>query len=358
MTDDLTLVVSGRQISGWTKIQVGRGVERLPADFSVELTELFPGQATNYVVQPGDTCQVLLGSDVVLTGYVDRFVPSITAEQHTINVAGRGKCADLVDCAAIWAGGQISNADVLSIATKLAAPYGITVQSLSGNGLIVSQYNMQWGATVFEIIEMLCRWSGFLAYDGPDGNLILSRVGTTKHASGFAQGVNVQTASVVYSMDQRYSQYVVRRLATDTLSDLGTGGDVLQIFQDAGVPRPRVRYIIVETGDQGIIAQQRGAWEAGRRFGRSAQLRIITDSWRDSNGQLWTPNQLIDVSLPILKTDAKTWIISEVTFLRDEQGTRAELVIMPPQAFQPEPVLLPWERGFQDVPAFPGAPAK
>lgn len=357
--DDLTLSTGQAAISGWTGIRVGRGVERLPSDFSLELTERYPGEANAFVVQPMDPITVKLGSDLVLTGYVDRLATSISAGQHSVTVSGRGKCADLVDCAAIWAGGQISNADVLSIATKLAEPYGITVQSLSGSGLIVPQYNINWGSTVFEIIEMLCRWSGFLVYDGTDGNLILARAGAGKHASGIAQGVNAQSANFVSAADQRFSQFVVRRIGTDTLSDLGTVGNMEFVAQDVGMKRTRMRYIIMETGDYGPIAKQRASWEIARRYGRGNQVRAVLDSWRDSAGQLWTPNQLIDVDLPTLKVaPGLPWLISEVTYLRDEQGTRAELMLMPPQAFELEPVLTPWNAGFGDVLPQPGPPAR
>lgn len=45
----------------------------------------------------------------------------------------------------------------------------------------------------------------------------------------------------------------------------------------------------------------------------------------------------------------KLWAIGEVTYRMDEQGTKAELVVMPKEAFEPEPVLLmPF---YMDVPA-------
>jgi prophage tail gpP-like protein len=70
------------------------------------------------------------------------------------------------------------------------------------------------------------------------------------------------------------------------------------------------------------------------------QVRLATDSWRDSSGTLYEPNTLVDIDLPGLKLTPKTWLIADVTYLRNEQGTRADLVIMPPQAFYPEPVTL------------------
>ena len=123
--DDLLLTAGGRQISGWTEVRVTRGVERCPSDFEIAMTELYPGEPLDVTVRPGDECQVVLGADLVLTGYVDRFVPSLGPSDHMIRITGRGKCQDLVDCAAEWPNGQISGASALGIAQKLAQPYGI-----------------------------------------------------------------------------------------------------------------------------------------------------------------------------------------------------------------------------------------
>src|SRR4051794_33900829 len=134
MADDLTLKLAGNFISGWTSIRVSRGIERCPSDFDSSLTELFPGEAADLVAPPGDPCEVMIGSDLVITGYVDRFRPGIAASQHSIRVTGRGKCQDLLDSSAEWPNSQISGSSILGIAQKLAQPYGITVSAGANPG--------------------------------------------------------------------------------------------------------------------------------------------------------------------------------------------------------------------------------
>ncbi|WP_199720674.1 phage baseplate assembly protein [Azospirillum cavernae] len=343
MSDDLTLVIggaAGRKLSGWQQLRVTRGVERLPSDFDITFTERFPGEVASVVVKEGDECQVLLGSDLVLTGYVDRFIPAIDRQSHSLRVMGRGKCQDLVDCSAEWPSNQISSADVLSIAAKLAQPYGITVSALTDVGPPIPQINLMWGETPFAVIERIARFRALLAYDGPDGNLVLSRVGTVEHASGFAQGANVESAVALFSMDQRFSEYVVRSLSMAPLGEAGPDGDIQAIVRDAGVTRHRKRFIIAESGIVALgLSEQRGRWEMARRAGRSFQVRLTVDSWRDAAGELWTPNRLARVTLPSLHLDA-TWIIAEVTYQRGPSGTSASLVLMPPSAFELAPTVL------------------
>jgi prophage tail gpP-like protein len=343
-TDDLTLIVAGRRLGGWTDIRVTRGIERVPNDFDIGLTELFPGEAKAVVVQPGDSCQVQIGADTVITGYIDRFMPSLSAGQHSIRVIGRGKTQDLADCAAQWPNSQISGASALAIAQKLAAPYGVPVAAADPQsiGPTIPQFNVMLGETPMEIIERICRYRALLAYEQPDGSLVLSRVGTVSAASGFVEGQNIQSATATFAMDQRFSEYVVFLQSMELLSDLGQGGNLLSTAYDVGVKRHRRRVLIAEAGGGGSdVAKERALWEAARRAGRGSQVEIVTDSWRDRNGRLWTPNTLATVQLPTLKLPQNNWLIGSVTYIRDGYGgTTAALQLMPPEAFLPQPILL------------------
>lgn len=344
--DQLTLRIGSVDIQGWTDVRVTRGVERVPSDFDITMTERYPGDLAQVTVKPGQPCQILLGDDVVVTGYVDSYVPSISARGHKIRVSGRGACCDLVDCSAEWPGGQISGTNALDVAQKLANPYGIKASIAAGvsPGSVIPQFNLILGETAWEVIERICRYQALLAYERADGSLLLDQVGTQAHSSGFELGQNVQSADVRYSMNQRYSDYVSFITSVENFSDLGPGGmDANQIarIRDDTVTRHRQLDIIAEAAAGGNdIAAVRAQWEMGRRFGRSFVCTLTTDSWRDSEGQLWQPNWFADLRLGALKLPESRWVISEVSFLRDRSGTTAQLTLMPPAAYEPQPVLL------------------
>lgn len=344
---------NGRDLTGWTSLRVTRGIERCPSDFEIAFTEPYPG-VSDVIVQAGDLVQVILGSDVVLTGFVDRYMPSYNANEHTIRITGRSKCQDLVDCSAKWTGGQLLSLTVDQIAKKLCAVYGIDVNVADGTviGDPIPQLNIMVGEPVYEVLERICRYRALLLYDQPDGSLLLANggagsngsstgIGTRVAASGFTEGINVTAAGAMYSMDGRFSNYDAVYQGLDTLSDIGDGGNLIASVADTGVPRLRYRAIVSENVAGGsIVAQQRANWECAARIGRSMQVRLSTDSWRDSAGVLYEPNTLVDINLPGLKLQPKRWLISEVTYKMDGQGTQADLVIMPPQAFYQEPVTL------------------
>ncbi|RKP50509.1 phage baseplate assembly protein [Trinickia fusca] len=377
MTDELRLTVgtstpgnsgvtNSRNISGWTSVRVQRGIERCPSSFDISFTELYPG-AADLLVQPGDACQVFLGNDLVLTGYIDRYQPAYSGRDHTISVSGRSKCQDIVDCSAHWTNHQLPKLTVPDIAKLLCKAYGVEVSVLNGTnvGEPIAQTNISPGESIYDVLERVCRYRGLLLFDDVNGNLVLASgsnggndgegnstgssgsstkaAGTTPTASGtLKEGVNVQAASLTWTMDTRFSDYDAVYHGLDTLKETGDAGNVKASVKDPEVPRFRYRAIVAENASGGAqVAKQRVNWELARRKGRSQQVSVTVGSWRDANGVLWTPNTLVSIELPSLKLEPKTWLISEVTYRRDNNGTSAELVIMPPEAFLQDPTQKP-----------------
>ncbi len=357
MADDLSLIIGGVSLQGWQSVRVTRGCERVPSSFEIMATERYPTQPTEMAITPGQACVVKLGADPVLTGYVDRVMPTISPQGHSVRVQGRSKMEDVVDCSvtpSVIAGMQVTTSSLLDLATKIAAPFGIPVKSLTGDNVPVNAaamgqanapliFNVVLSETGYEVIERVARWVQTLVYDDVDGSIILARAGTSTMASGFQQGVNVQQASSAFSMDQRFSEYDAMLMSYKFFGADG-GSDILAIFHDTTVPRYRPTVIISEQfTPSGYYAQKRAQWECARRIGRSQAVRVTCDSWRDSAGALWQPNAFVpQLHLPAIKVDpANPWVISEVTFARDaERGTTAELTLMPKEAFVQEPIIL------------------
>jgi prophage tail gpP-like protein len=345
--NDVSIIAGGQVLSGWTEVRVTRGIERLPSDFSVSMSDVVPGELQAMAVREGDPFQLKIGQDLVISGYVDKVVPGFSARSHWIRVAGRSKCSDLVDCAAEWPGGQISGANALVIAQKLASVYGMNQEGIPVSTSItdlpqIPQFNLLYGESAFEIIERICRYSAALVYDLPDGSLFLSRVGVTQAGSGLVEGQNVENAWVENSADGIYSEYDALLQSMDDLGDLGVGGNLQYTAYDPNCRRHRKMVLIAEAAGGGLeILRPRTLWEVARRSGRSQVVRVQVDSWRDSTGALWAPNTLVAVELPTLKLESANLLLGEVTFsLNDRGGHVADLLLMDPAAFTPQPVLL------------------
>ncbi len=348
MEETIKLQINGLNLSGWTRVRVTQGIERCPTDFELEMTEIFPGQAQDIVAKPGDPCVLELNGAPVVTGYIDRVTPSISAEGHEIRVTGRGRCQDLVDCAAVWPNYQMSNVTAFSMATQLAETYRVDVKCDVENLLVIPQINILPGESTFDIVERTARYSALLVYEGADGSLILARAGTEAMASGVHEGINLEAATVERSMDRRFSEIVVMLTGTNNMQDLSSINAPHFIAKDPNVPRFRRRVIIAECGELGWeVGKKRGLWEVARRRGRAETIHLTVDNWHDVAGNLWEPNKLMDVLISSLKVSGDQagtvpvrYLIAEVTFTLDESGTHANLTLMPPEAFEPEPILL------------------
>lgn len=347
--NDLNITIGSITLTGWTSIRVTLGIERCPPDFEISMTERFPGELRVLPMTPGADCVLRVGSDLIMTGYVDRYMPSIDAGAHSITVTGRGKCQDLVDCSTLVNGGQIIDGDALTAAQTLASPFKIAVKQQPGCNTKVDyqQFNVIPGETPWCIIERVCRNAGVLCYETPDGNILLAHASDEYAGSGFEEGVNIERATATFSMDQRYSEYHAQLLSFNPLFNVDAPDpyqpDANKVFTltDQYVLRHRPLVIVAEIGVGYLdMLTRRTVWESNRRKGRSSEVRITTDGWRDVNRNLYRPNTRVHLSIPSLKIKGGEWLISEVTYRLDESGTHADLVIMPPEAFLPEPVIL------------------
>lgn len=104
LNDNVTLRVNGREWGGWTSIRIGSGIERLARDFSVEITRQWPGGDGVASLQPrvknGDKVEVLIGDDLVVTGWVEATPVRYDSRSISVGISGRSLTADLIDCAA------------------------------------------------------------------------------------------------------------------------------------------------------------------------------------------------------------------------------------------------------------------
>ena len=348
MADDLELLVNGQVFAGWTSIGVTRAIDAASGAFTVDLTERWEGQEgaagqdEPWPILPGDKCEVKLGGVPMITGYVDIFRPAFDATSHTINVQGRDKTADLIDCSAVHTPDQWANIDLLAFAQILAAPFGVSVSMDTGvtPGEKFALIKLQQGETAFEAIARYARQRKLLCMPDGTGNLLLTRTGNLRAAVGLVQGQNIKGSDGTIDHSQRFSQYIVKGQAPYSADTDGAKESHLRGgATDSAIERYRPMLIIAEAGGTPASVQERAAWEANSRLGKSAVASITVMGWRQNgfSGALWLPNQLVSIRSPWLRLDGEM-LIRQVTFTRDLQGgTVAVLEIISPQAFEPEP---------------------
>lgn len=342
--DDLELLVNGMSYAGWTSMAVTRAMDACSGAFTVSLTEKWEGgvgqssQIEPWPILPGDECEVKLAGISLIKGYVDIFRPSYSATDHTINIQGRDKTSDLIDCSAVHNPDEWRNVTLTRFAETLAKPFGIKVKADADVGKPFDLCKLQQGETAFEAIQRYAKQRKLLVMPDGSGGLVITRAGRNRASVSLAQGENIKGASGSIDHSQRFSEYIVKAQSpfselTDEESEAHIEGSV----KDSGVKRYRPMLIIAEAAGNGASVTERATWEANVRIGKSASASITVQGWRQvPGGPLWEPNLLVDVRSPWLRLDGEM-IIRQVTYERGEEGTTTTLDVVSPQAYAPEP---------------------
>lgn len=361
--DTLRLQVNGKLYGGWKEIQVNASIETISGNFDLGYFDSWGGQRQPWPINDGDACEVCIGDDVVLTGYVDDADDSLDAASDSLKVTGRDKTGDLVDSSAIHKPDQWSGQKLPAIAATLCRPFGITVKAEVGCGPAFPTVKVQPGETAFAVIERLCRMRAILPMSDGKGGLVLTSAGKGGKAhSALVEGENLLSIQRKRSQKDRHSEYIVKGQQSG-LAALGEGPAVEVLSAkgevtaraaapasgraaDPGVTRYRPLVIIAEAEASGQSPATRALWEATVRAGRGLRVDVTVQGWRQGNGELWRPNQLVHIKALSRGLDDVLLIVSCCYTLNDS-GSITAMSLARPDAFK----LLPQKTKATGLPA-------
>ena len=387
----VTLLVNGQEYGGWKSVRIAAGIERQARDFDLEVTDRWPGQTDiPRRIQPGDPCQVYIGEDLILTGYVDATPIRYDGKSVGVGVKGRSKTADLVDCCPLpsgkstagtardtWAdvigkdgkkgtvikaagtsAAQWRNQKMEQIAADLAAPYNVRVIAEVDTGAVIPEHQVQIGETVFESIDRMMRLRHVLSTDNERGDLVFIDVGSAGRATtALVLGENIRSGSTELDYKGVFSEYIVKgqRAGNDAESGIAvaegegdsddeSSGDnypntpttatgETATATDARAKRRRI-LVIKQSGqaDEGTC-QDRADYERAHRAAKALQTSYTVDGWRQGDGALWLPNLLVRVTDALIGFDVEM-VVAEASWIMDKEGLRTELKMGPPDGYR------------------------
>lgn len=383
-TNAVRLVVNGQEYGGWKSVRIEAGIERQARSFDLEVTDRWPGQTDiPRRIQPGDPCQVFIGADLVMTGYVDATPIRYDGKSVGVGVKGRSKTADLVDCCPIETGKSTAPAsdggtwkDVIGpdgkkpnvvkappttanqwrnlkmevIAAALAVPYGVRVIAEVDTGKVIPEHHVQVGETVFESIDRMMRLRHVLSTDNEKGDLVFIDVGSTGTAgTAIELGKNIMAASTELDYKGVFSEYVVKgqragndeQYGADVAEEKGEAEDYgpttltgeTATATDARAKRRRV-LVIKQSGqaDDGTC-KDRAEYECAHRAAKALQTSYTLAGWRQEDGSLWLPNMLVRVREAVIGFDTDM-VIAETAWILDKEGLRTEIKVGPPDGYR------------------------
>lgn len=338
LDNKVTLTVDGLEYGGWKSVQITADLERQFRTFKLDVTWQWPGQTTVRRIQPGAPCEVRIGNDLVLTGYVFKAPISYDGRQIGLSIEGSSKTQDLVDCAATNRPNQWHQQSLLSIVEALASSYGVAVVSEIAETARLGSHTIVPGETVFQSIDRLLTLFRVFSTDDAQGRVVLARPGSGGRASDVLElGKNILSASAPMDYSQVFSEY--RVIGQQKGNDQKSGAAVSEVeavSTDLGFKRRRVTVINEGMQITPELALQRANWEAATRVGKASATTYQVQGWRQANGDLWRHNTLVRVKDPVLEVDGDM-LISRVTYSLSAQGSTTTLQVAPPHTFDANP---------------------
>lgn len=339
MSDAVLLRVNGVDYGGWKAVEISAGIERQARDFSLSVTRNWPGETDiPRRIKAGDICEVWIGSDKLLTGYVDATPISYDATQVSVGVRGRSKTADLIDCSAAHKTGQWRGAKIERIAADLAKPYGISVIAEASTGAAIAEHQIQPGETAFECIDRLLTLRQMLATDDADGRLVFVNAGSGgRIKTALKLGENIKAAEAGLDYKDVFSKYTVNGQRSGNDYDSGSAvAESSKTITDSAATRYR-NLLIRQSGQvDSATCADRASYEFLYRKAKALEATYTVQGWRQQDGSLWLPNQMVHVVDPVIGFDDWMLIVEAVYSLSDS-GTTCALKVGAVDGYTPTP---------------------
>lgn len=368
MTSNLVEIrVGGKRYGGWKSVLITSSIEQVARAFALEVTENFPGNTAFTALQTGELVQVYIGEDLVCTGYITSTPIRYDGKTITVQVQGKSRTVDLVDCcppsaayappaasANLWSevkgkSGKVQaspstaakpqtswkNLPAGSIIEELAKPYGITL-TISAESNEVKTHTVNPGETVFESIKRLITKDNLVLTDDEAGNLVLVEPGGAGQATDALElGGNILKASARFDASARFSHYVAIGQHAGTDEDFGrTAAEDKGVAVDPEVKRFRLK-VLKDSGQASLkTAGDRARFEANFQAARFRAVTYTVQGWRQSDGSLWRPNTKVIVRDQTLFPGGLEMLVVQTKLQLSSAGMTAELGLMPPDGYR------------------------
>ena len=341
MTDKVTLLVNGSVFSGWENVRITRAIQAISGSFSLKITDRWKTGAASWQIKPLDSCKVAINGQIVITGYIDSVRNGIETNSRTIDVSGRDKTCDLVDCSYDSEKTEFINVNLEKFAREVCRPFGITVTNLVGSLNVVEKLSHNPGETYFEMLNRAAKLAGVLLMSDSIGGIYITRAGTERLSTAIIEGINFLKGSVNLDFSKRFSSY--KALGQNTFSgvdeDPGFSSQVSVTASDSMVHRYRPCVIMVESNANIGNAKMRAQWEASSRAANSSQVSVDVPSWSMKNGNIWPLNKIVFFESKKLGFSGNLLIGSQTFSQSIDDGTKVSLELFREDAFTPEPIL-------------------
>lgn len=363
MADDVALLVNGRRYDGFESVGITRTIEGLAGSFTLKVSDRW-GDNDPWPIVNESACQVLIDKDILIDGWVDRTHITANATSRTLTYTGKDRAAAIVENSATVQGASVvakvggagggpvdttkhhaesvkwvySNIDVADFTRAIARPFGLSVTVQPGLTFKrVATEIVNPGDTGWECVKRVAEAAGVLLVSDNTGGILITRAGNAR-AANLIEGFNILVAEFDSDATNRFFRYLLSCQMPGTDEESGEATQIQAEATDSDVRRTnRITLVRPDKGYDTAGARARADWEARIRAARADAVTVTVQGWRQPNGALWPVNALTRVQAPRSIGVDGEMLISQVEYTLDSGGRTAQLKLVRPDAFTPEP---------------------
>lgn len=363
----VSIRVGGKIYGGWKSVKVSISMNQITRAFGLSVTDKFPGNLDFHRLRNGDLVQLYIGEDLVCTGYIDEVKVNYNGKQITVDVQGKSKTVDLVECCPVakygvgakqdenaWKGVVIGkdgqrkevppsaiqttswkNLKTSEIMASLAAPYSIAVHSIGEVGNKLANHTVVPGETVSESINRLITKDNLVVMDDEAGDLVIVEPGDAGDCTDALElGKNILSGDAKFNASKLFSRYVVLGQHSGTDTDFGrSASEDKGIVDSPFVTRPRLK-VIKDQGQSGKkTCGERADFERRYQEALYYSATYTVQGWRQSDGSLWKVNSTVSVCDTLLNIE-EVLLITKVDFSLSLSGMLTVLTVMRPDGYR------------------------
>ena len=325
------VVVDGKKLSGWTSVKITEKLEAIARAFEIGYTQI-PGETDP--LNSGDAVEIMIGDDLILTGWVTKISTSYTSKSLTRTITGASKTIDLGDCCLpLDADKQYKKLTPRELLQKICESFGIQVVDRIGKtDRISASFNSD--SKIFDVLKKVLLKNSLLLTDDERGRLVIATSkGEGTATDALVLGENVLSCEFSEDASELFSQYGVVGQGTNAGSDK-TAKDIKPLGRASSTRAGRARTkVVVQKGNATREeSQTRADNMKAYAEARSRTMKYTVHGWRQSDGSLWKPNSLVRVKDPITGSDEEL-LITEISYTMDASGQKTQITCLGADAF-------------------------
>lgn len=332
--NQVSLRVAGSEYHGWLSVSVTSALQSLARAFSLSLTtqsRLDPKE--QFKASPGDSVELLIGEDLVVTGFITKVSESYSGSNRQLTVEGKSKTIDLVECC-IPDGATYSykKQTPFSIIKSVSAHYGIKViEEAKKQDLVDITFPPE--GKIADSFKALLKKVNLLLTDNAKGDLVLVCVSDAEQCkTSLELGVNILSGSRSVDHSKLYKRYVLLGQGANSTSERSSKDLQLKAVAEDAEIRKRVN-ALVQTGNA-IESQLQARVRLIRDYSKAnaESLFYTVQGWRQGDDKLWAVNSLVTVIDPNFGIK-KEYLIGSVEFSKSASGMTTKLGLVSPNAY-------------------------